>query len=86
MLACWKMKPPIFALLSNDPLQTRGRPLQEGLAARLEPAWSAGRWGRGQDPSDPMSCSHLKLKLLSGKGSSLVFLACLQNCVPEPSP
>lgn len=40
LTACWKLKPPVFPLFSNDPSQTRGRGLQEGLAASQELAWS----------------------------------------------
>lgn len=40
LTACWKLKPPLFPLFSNDPSQTRGRGLQEELAASQELAWS----------------------------------------------
>lgn len=39
LTACWKLKPR-FPLFCNDPSQTRGRSLQEGLAASQELAWS----------------------------------------------
>lgn len=40
LTACWKLKPPVFPLFCDDPSQTRGRGLQEGLAASQELAWS----------------------------------------------